>query len=114
VLLQRRGIEPRAGYWTFPGGFMEIDETLEECAARETMEEIGLKISISGLVGLYARPLPDGPGILSVVLRGTVSGGEPRLGREALEIRWFSNEDIPWHDLAYETTEMALRDWTGR
>ena len=113
VLLQRRGIEPRTGYWTFPGGFMEIDETLEECAARETMEEIGLGIDIGGLVGLYARPLPDGPGILSIVLRGTVSRGEPRLGREALEVRWFSSEDIPWQDLAYETTEMALRDWAG-
>lgn len=111
VLLVRRGIEPRIGFWTFPGGFMEVDETVEECAQRETLEETGLQAQIDGLVGFYSRPVPEGPGILSIVLHGSVIGGEPAITREVQEQRWFEPTDIPWEDLAYDTTHAALRDW---
>jgi len=111
ILLMRRAIEPRYGAWTFPGGFMEIDETAEECAAREAQEEVGVQVSIDKLVGVYSRPAPPGPGIVSIVYRGRITGGEVKPGREALEARWFRPEDIPWDELAYETTNWALRDW---
>jgi len=111
ILLLRRAIDPRYGFWTYPGGFMEIDESVEECAAREALEEIGLTVHIVGLVGVYSRPGPHGPGIVSIVFRGRVREGRVQPGREALEARWFRPEDIPWDDLAYDTTRWALRDW---
>ena len=111
ILLMRRAIEPRYGAWTFPGGFMEIDETAEECAAREAQEEVGVQVSIGKLVGVYSRPAPFAPGIVSIVYRGRIIGGEVKPGREALEARWFRPEEIPWDELAYETTNWALRDW---
>ena len=107
VLLMRRAIEPRYGAWTFPGGFMEIDETVEECAVRETREEVGVEVRLDGLVGVYSRPGPVGPGIVSIVYRGRVTGGSVDVGREALEARWFRPEDIPWDELAYETTQLG-------
>jgi ADP-ribose pyrophosphatase YjhB (NUDIX family) len=111
ILLMRRAIEPRYGSWTMPGGFMEVDERLEECAVREAEEETSVTVRILGLVGLYSKPAPDGPGIVSVVFRGRVTGGQPVAGREALEVRWFHPDEIPWDDLSYETTTWALRDW---
>ena len=111
ILLMRRAIEPRYGAWTFPGGFMEIDETAEECAAREAQEEVGIQVSIGKLVGVYSRPAPHTPGIVSIVYHGRITGGEVKPGREALEARWFRPEDIPWDELSYETTTWALRDW---
>ena len=111
ILLMRRATEPRYGAWTFPGGFMEIDETAEECAAREAQEEVGVEVRITELVGVYSRPTPQAPGIVSIVYRGRITGGEVNPGREALEARWFRPEEIPWDELAYETTNWALRDW---
>ncbi len=108
ILLMRRAIEPRYGAWTFPGGFMEVDESTEECAAREAQEETGVSVSITGLVGVYSKP---GPAIVSIVYRARVAPGRVTPGREAIEARWFAPEDIPWDDLAYETTTWALQDW---
>ncbi len=113
VLLMRRAIEPRFGAWTFPGGFLEIDEAVEECAAREALEEVGVVVRIVDLVGVYSRPAPPGPGIIAIVYRGRVTGSIS-VGREALEARWFRPEEIPWDELAYETTRWALRDWLLR
>lgn len=114
ILLLRRAIEPRYGYWTFPGGFMEIDETVEECAAREAFEETGMHVRVLDLIGVYSRPGPHGPAIVSIVFRGTVGNGAPQPGREALETRWFLPDDIPWDELAYDTTRWALSSWVER
>ncbi len=111
ILMMRRAIEPRYGTWTYPGGFMEIDETVEECAVREAQEEVGVAVRLGELLGVYSRPAPVTPGIVSIVFAGRVTSGEVKIGREALEARWTRPEDIPWDDLAYETTEWALRDW---
>ena len=108
ILLLRRAIEPRIGAWTFPGGFMEIDETVEEAAAREAHEEAGVHVRVVDLVGVYSRP---GVGVVSIVFRGTVGAGKAVPGREALEVRWFLPEEIPWAELAYETTKWALSAW---
>jgi ADP-ribose pyrophosphatase YjhB (NUDIX family) len=108
ILLMRRAIEPRHGFWTFPGGFMEVDESVEECAAREAKEETGADVRIEHVVGVYSRPAI---GIVSIVFHGRVASAKLDPGREALEARWFDPEDIPWDDLAYDTTRWALRDW---
>jgi ADP-ribose pyrophosphatase YjhB (NUDIX family) len=129
VLLMRRAIEPRYGAWTFPGGFMEVDETAEEAALREAEEELGLSLTLGPLLGVYSRPaarggqtrhrrarsggfaLSEGPGILVVVFRARVGRAQPKPGRECLETAWFRPEEVPWEDLAFETTRWALRDW---
>lgn len=113
ALLLRRAIEPRYGTWTFPSGYMEVDESAEEAALRETEEEVGLSVALGPLLGVYSRP---GPGIVAVVFRARAPnagapGGRPRCGHEALELAWFGAEGIPWDDLAFETTLWALRDW---
>ncbi len=114
VLLLRRAIEPRRGYWTFPGGYMELDESVEECALREAQEETGLQVELVGLVGIFSRPAPHGPGIVSIVFRGRVGEGHPRPGAEVLEARFFAPHEIPWEELAYDTVRQALEAYLSQ
>jgi ADP-ribose pyrophosphatase YjhB (NUDIX family) len=111
LLLLRRAIEPRRGTWTFPAGYMEIDETAEQAAAREAEEEVGLKVKAGPLVGVYSRPVPESPGVLVVVFQGQRPRGQVKIGHEVLEAHWFAPDDIPWDDLSFDTTHWALRDW---
>lgn len=110
VLLLRRAFEPRAGTWVFPGGFVEWGETAEEAAAREAEEEVGIRVRVGRLLGLYSRL---GPGVVIAVYEGVADGAGFALGREALEADWFTPEAIPWDDLAFDTTHEALRAWVG-
>jgi ADP-ribose pyrophosphatase YjhB (NUDIX family) len=108
VLLMRRAFEPRRGFWTPPGGFVELGESTEEAAVREALEEVGVPVEPFALLGVYSRPTI---GIVVVAYRAHALAEEPRPGIEALEARWFTPDTIPWDDLAYETTTLALRDW---
>ncbi|MCX6023454.1 MAG: NUDIX hydrolase [Chloroflexi bacterium] len=108
VVLLRRGIPPRLGFWTFPSGFMELGETAEDAAVRETKEETNLDIRIRSLLNVYSRAEI---GIVNIVYLADVIGGEVRLNREADEIVAFSRDAVPWDDLAFITTGQALRDW---
>jgi mutator protein MutT len=109
VLLQRRAVEPRTGFWTFPGGFVEVGETAEEGACRETLEEVGLDVAPASLVGVYTRPAA---GIVLVAYAGEAqTDAAVAADAESLEVRWFEADAIPWADLAFETTDAALRDW---
>jgi ADP-ribose pyrophosphatase YjhB (NUDIX family) len=109
VLLQQRAIEPRRGFWTFPGGFLEIGETPEQGARRETFEEVGLDVEPRRLHGVYARPEV---GIALVVYAGESASDDARVtDPESLQVQWFGIDDIPWDELAFVTTEAALRDW---
>lgn len=111
VHLVRRGIEPGYGGWAYPGGFLEIDETAEEGAARETFEETGLRVEPTELVGLYSRPEA---GVAVAIYLARVVSGEPIPGAEVLEVRAFAPSEIPWSEIAFRTTEWALRDWLAR
>lgn len=110
AIMLRRAIEPRRGFWTFPGGFVEMGETVEKAALRETKEETNLEVKITSLLNVYSRP---SAGIVLVVYLASIVRGLSLPGREALEIATFSPAEIPWDSLAFETTEWALRDWVS-
>ncbi len=112
LLLQQRAMEPGAGLWTFPGGFLEIGETPGDGAIREAREEVGLDVTLGPIVGVYARPHV---GIVMVVYEGTSSTDAAYVAdHESLAVRWCDIGAIPWAELAFETTEQALRDWVAR
>jgi ADP-ribose pyrophosphatase YjhB (NUDIX family) len=110
VYLARRGIEPAKGRWTCPGGFLEYGEALQEGARRETEEETRLLVEIGRLVGAYSRPHA---GIVTLIYEANVLGGEAEPGAETVEVRDFGPDEIPWDELAFSTTESALRDWVA-
>ena len=112
VLLQKRAADPGRGKWTFPGGFLEVGERPEEGAVRETKEEVGLDVTLGALLGVYSRPHV---GIVLVVYESTAQSDAAYVAdAESLDVRWFGVPDIPWPDLAFDTTAAALRDWTAR
>jgi ADP-ribose pyrophosphatase YjhB (NUDIX family) len=111
VVLLRRGIEPGRGSWAQPGGFLEVDETLSEGAIRETWEETGLVVEPGELIGLYTRLEAA---VVVIAFEAQITGGEPTLTPEALEIRTFTPDAIPWSGIAFSTTTFALRDWLAR
>jgi ADP-ribose pyrophosphatase YjhB (NUDIX family) len=108
LILLRRGIEPGYGRWAQPGGFLEIDETAHEGAIRETLEETGLLVEPTDVVGIYSRPQAA---VVVVAWEARVVGGEARPTLESLEVRTFTPGEIPWPRLAFQTTTWAIRDW---
>src|SRR5688572_15352367 len=110
VFLARRSIEPGAGLWTYPGGFLEIGESAQEGARRETEEETRLRVEVGRLIGAYSRPHA---GVVTLIYEANVVGGEALPGVETSEVRDFAPDDIPWDELAFTTAESALRDWVA-
>ncbi len=106
VILLRRGFDPGQGLWTFPGGFVDLGESVPAAACRETEEEIGLGVELGPLVGVYSRA--DERVVLIVYRAFAV--GEPRTTEEAVEVRAFGRDELPWDELAFWSTELALRD----
>jgi ADP-ribose pyrophosphatase YjhB (NUDIX family) len=105
ILLCKRAIEPRKGYWTIPAGFMEIGETMAEGAARETMEEAVARVEIHDLFAVvdvvHARQV-------HVMYRATLLDGGFSAGDESLEVRLFEADEIPWEDIAFRSVRFAL------
>ena len=110
VVLLRRGIEPGRGSWAQPGGFLEVDETVAEAAARETLEETGLLVTPGDLVGIYSRLEAA---VVVLAFEARILGGEFLVNPEALEIEAFSPARIPWDGIAFKTSYWALRDWVA-
>ena len=108
IILLRRGFDPGHGLWAQPGGFLEVDETPSEGAIRETEEEIGLIVEPGEILGVYAR-LEAAVTVLAYEAR--ILGGEIRTTPEALEVRAFAPDSIPWAEIAFRTTWWALVDW---
>jgi 8-oxo-dGTP diphosphatase len=108
VVLLRRGIEPAYGTWAQPGGFLEVDETVHEGAVRETDEEIGLIVEPGQIIGLYSRLEAA---VVVIVFEARIVGGSIRTSREALEVKAFAPDAIPWDGLGLTTSVWALRDW---
>ena len=109
LLLLRRGFAPGKDLWTFPGGFVDLGETVEQAARREVLEELQIEIELGALVGVYSRATDR---VMLVVYAATALG-EPRPTPEAPEIAAFAPEEIPWDRLAFWSTERALKDFLG-
>jgi ADP-ribose pyrophosphatase YjhB (NUDIX family) len=108
VLLGRRRIEPGAGRWSFPAGYVNRGEVLEEAAVREVQEELGLQVRLTGLVGAYSE---RGAPVVLIVYAGMVVSGEPRPdGHEVSEVRRFALDALP-DDLAFPHDRRVLADW---
>ncbi|RBW51374.1 NUDIX hydrolase [Marinobacter sp. F3R11] len=105
ILLCRRAIEPRYGYWTLPAGYMENAETTVEAAERETLEEALAEVHIEGLYSII-----DVPHINQVHMfyRATLKSGQFGAGEESLESRLFAPDDIPWEDISFPTVRKTL------
>lgn len=111
ILLCRRAIEPRLGYWTLPAGYMELGETIEEGAAREAREEAEAVIALDGILGVYSI---SRIGQVQIFFRARFADpGDPHFaaGEETLEAGLFAWDDIPWDDLAFPTVRWALEAW---
>jgi ADP-ribose pyrophosphatase YjhB (NUDIX family) len=111
IVLIQRSIEPGYGRWTFPGGFVERGEIAETAAARETLEETGLMIETTGIVGLYTYE-DQIPAI--AVFSARVTGGEPTPLDETLAVKSFPRDELPWSEMAFPSTEQALKDYLRR
>ncbi len=116
IALIRRGVGPRVGFWSWPCGFVEIDETLEQAAARETLEETGLRVTLGERLGVYSFPQYPvrGPevtrGFVIAAWRTEEVTGDLVAGDDAAEARWFARDDIPWDQLAFRSSHQALSD----
>ena len=108
VLLCRRAIEPRYGYWTLPAGFMENGETVAAGAARETLEEAGTRIELAEAFSMISVPRVNQ---VHVFFRARVLDLEFRPGAETLEVGLFEESEIPWKDIAFRTVSLTLERW---
>jgi ADP-ribose pyrophosphatase YjhB (NUDIX family) len=112
VLLCRRAIEPRLGFWTLPAGYLELGETLQEGAMRETWEEAQARIELDGILGIFSI---SRIGQVQVLFRARFSPNTtPPLfaaGAESLEVGLFAWDHIPWNDIAFPSVRWALDAW---
>jgi len=111
VLLLRRGIAPALGKWTFPGGYVDFGENAADAAVRETHEEVGMRVALGPLLGVFTDP--ESVAITVVVYLADAGAGSPSLSAEASEVRYFGPDEIPWHDLAFPTTIDAVTAWVA-
>ena len=112
LVLVRRAIEPGYGLWVFPGGYVDRGEEITAAAIREAREEAGLEVRLDGLVNIYSYP---GRPLIIVVYAASIVGGELCTDEECLEAGLFTPDEIPWDQLAFPSTEDALREYlSGR
>lgn len=111
ILLCRRAIDPRKGYWTLPAGFMELNETTEQGAVREAWEEACARIEIESLLALYNLPRISQ---VQMIYRARLVSPEVAAGPESLEVGLFRWDEIPWDDIAFPTVHWALHEHRAR
>jgi ADP-ribose pyrophosphatase YjhB (NUDIX family) len=108
VLLCRRAIEPRYGYWTLPAGFMENDETTGQAALRETLEEAGAAVELGAPFTMISVPRVNQVHLFYLARLGVL---DFKPGEETLEVALFEEAAIPWKDIAFRTVAATLRHW---
>jgi ADP-ribose pyrophosphatase YjhB (NUDIX family) len=105
VLLCKRNIEPRWGKWTLPAGFMELNETTSQGAARETDEEAGAQFEMQALFSVLNV---ERVGQVHMFYRARLISDEFKPGHETIEARLFTEADIPWEEIAFKTVKTTL------
>jgi ADP-ribose pyrophosphatase YjhB (NUDIX family) len=108
VLLCRRAIEPRYGYWTLPAGFMENGESAGEAAARETLEEAGARIELISAFSMVSVPYVNQ---VHVFFRARLLDLDFKAGVESIEVALFEEARMPWKDIAFRTVGLTLKRW---
>ena len=109
ILMCRRAIEPRRGYWTLPAGYMELGESVEEAARREAREEARADLALDRVLAVYSVPRI---GQVQVMFRARLENPDTiSAGPESEAVMLTRYEDLPWDDLAFPTVEWALRHW---
>jgi ADP-ribose pyrophosphatase YjhB (NUDIX family) len=111
VLMCRRAINPRQGFWTIPAGYLELGETTAEGAAREAREEAGAEIAIEGVLAVYSVPRISQ---VQVIYEAKLARPGFAPGAESLEARLIPWDAIPWPDLAFPSVRWALGHWRER
>lgn len=111
VVLLKRNIEPGFGKWVFPGGYVDAGEPTDVAAVREAREEVGLEVEVNELLGILSY---EGNRVILIVYAGQVVGGQLQGNFESQAVETFAPEEIPWDDLAFDTTTEALKTWVAR
>lgn len=108
ILMCRRAIEPRYGLWTLPGGFMENGETTTEAAIRETAEEANARIAIGDLYSMYSLPYINH---VNILFRARLLDVDFAPGPESLEVKLFTEAEIPWNEIAFRPVKLSLEHY---
>lgn len=114
VLLIRRATPPLLGDWSLPGGVLECGETLREAVAREALEETGLVVETGEMLGVYERIIHGDDGrvryhfvLLDFLCRAI--GGDLKAGSDAADVRWFTRDELPALNLAYDASDVVSK-----
>src|ERR1035437_1030186 len=114
VLLIRRGQPPLLGEWSLPGGVLECGETLSEAVAREAREETGLLVETGEMLGVYERVIRDDEKrvryhyvLIDFLCRAV--GGDLKAGSDAADVRWFTRDELPALNLAYDANDVLRK-----
>ncbi len=106
ILLCRRAIPPRIGYWTIPAGYMELNETAEEGALRESWEEARARLKLNGLLAIYSIARIHQ---VQLIYRALLTDPAVSAGPESQEVALFHYDELPWDELAFPTVQWALQ-----
>ncbi len=106
IMLCKRGIEPRLGFWNLPCGFLENNETVQFGALREVKEETGAKVELLGLHTIYNLPHAQQ---VYLIFRAKMTGTHYEITAESTEIEFFKEQDIPWSDIAFSSNSHAIK-----
>ncbi len=108
ILLCRRAIEPRRGFWTLPAGYLELGESVEEGALREASEEARCRLKLDRILAVYSVPSISQ---VQILFRAHLENPDFAPGPESAEVELYRWADIPWPDIAFPTVGWALRHW---
>ena len=106
ILMVKRDIEPMMGRWSFPSGYVDRGEVVEEAAAREVKEETNVDVQLDRLLGVYSS---QGSAVVLIAYAARVSGGNAKAGDETQAVGWFPSDDLP--PLPFPHDEAIIGDW---